>query len=149
MSGSTGLMSARTCGACRPESAIFPENTPLYPELTVQAYLKLMAELHLVPPSSQAAQIAEAAIATGLTARLTQPIGELSKGFRQRVGLAQAILHRPRLLILDEPTIGLDPTQIVEIRDLDQEALPTKHDSLLNPHPFRGRDTVRPGHYPD
>ena len=106
-----------------------PENTPLYPELTVQAYLKLMADLHLVPPSTQAAQIAEAAIATGLTARLTQPIGELSKGFRQRVGLAQAILHRPRLLILDEPTIGLDPTQIVEIRDLIKRL--TQHSTIL------------------
>ncbi len=95
-----------------------PENTPLYPELTVQAYLKLMADLRLVPPDRQSQQIAQAAEATGLTDRLTQPIGQLSKGFRQRVGLAQAILHRPRLLILDEPTIGLDPTQIVTIRDL-------------------------------
>lgn len=95
-----------------------PENTPLYPELTVQAYLKLMADLRLVPPDRQIKQIEQAAEATGLSYRLTQPIGELSKGFRQRLGLAQAILHSPRLLILDEPTIGLDPTQIVTIRDL-------------------------------
>ena len=100
------------------EIGYLPENTPLYPELTVQAYLKLMADLRLVPPGRQAKQIAQSAAETGLTGRLTQPIGELSKGFRQRVGLAQAILHRPRLLILDEPTIGLDPTQIVTIRDL-------------------------------
>ncbi|MCC9077136.1 ABC transporter ATP-binding protein [Litorilinea aerophila] len=95
-----------------------PENAPLYPELSVQAYLKLMADLRRVPPAEQNERIARAVYATGLTDRLTQPIGQLSKGYRQRVGLAQAILHRPKLLILDEPTVGLDPTQIVEIRRL-------------------------------
>jgi ABC-2 type transport system ATP-binding protein len=95
-----------------------PENAPVYPELSVQAYLKLMADLRGVPADEQQARLSEAIYATGLQDRLTQPIGQLSKGFRQRVGLAQAILHRPRLLILDEPSVGLDPTQIVEMRHL-------------------------------
>jgi len=95
-----------------------PENAPIYPELSVQAYLKLMAELRQIPQSEQRERLSDAIHATGLADRLTQPIGQLSKGYRQRVGLAQAILHRPRLLILDEPTVGLDPTQIVEIRSL-------------------------------
>jgi ABC-2 type transport system ATP-binding protein len=95
-----------------------PENAPVYPELSVQAYLKLMADLRAVPADEQRARLSEAIYATGLQERLTQPIGQLSKGFRQRVGLAQAILHRPRLLILDEPSVGLDPTQIVEMRHL-------------------------------
>ncbi len=95
-----------------------PENSPLYPELSVQTYLKLMADLREIPRPEQPARLSEAIYATGLSDHLTRPIGQLSKGFRQRVMLAQAILHQPRLLILDEPTVGLDPTQIIEIRRL-------------------------------
>ena len=86
-----------------------PENAPLYPELSVQAYLKMMADLREIPREEQPAHLSEAIYATGLTEHLTRPIKQLSKGFRQRVGLAQAILHQPRLLIFDEPTVGLDP----------------------------------------
>jgi ABC-2 type transport system ATP-binding protein len=95
-----------------------PENAPLYPELSVQAYLRLIAELRQIPEEEQQLRLSEAIRATGLEGHLTRPIGHLSKGFRQRVGLAQAIVHRPKLLILDEPTVGLDPTQILEVRRL-------------------------------
>jgi ABC-2 type transport system ATP-binding protein len=106
-----------------------PETAPLYPELSVQGYLKMMAELRQVPEDEQVARISEAVYATGLQDHLIRPIGQLSKGFRQRVGLAQAILHRPKLLILDEPTIGLDPTQIVEIRRLIRNL--AEHSTIL------------------
>jgi len=100
------------------EIGYLPETAPLYPELTVQGYLKMMANLRGIPEEEHRARISEAVYATGLAEHLVRPIGELSKGFRQRVGLAQAIVHKPRLLILDEPTIGLDPTQMVEVRRL-------------------------------
>lgn len=95
-----------------------PENAPLYPELTVQSYLKMIAELRGVDPSEERVMISGAVRAVGLEDRLVRPIGTLSKGYCQRVGIAQAILHKPKLLILDEPTNGLDPTQIVEVRKL-------------------------------
>ncbi len=101
-----------------------PENAPVYPEMSVQAYLLMMADLREIPREEQRAYLSRAVYATGLEDRLTQPIGQLSKGYRQRVGLAQAILHQPKLLILDEPTIGLDPTQIVEIRHLIRRLAP-------------------------
>jgi len=106
-----------------------PENAPLYPELSVQKYLLLIADLRQIPPADRSARISEAIHATSMAEYLTRPIGELSKGLRQRVGLAQAILHKPRLLILDEPTVGLDPTQIVEIRRLIKRL--SKHSTIL------------------
>jgi ABC-2 type transport system ATP-binding protein len=110
-----------------------PENAPLYPELSVQAYLKMMADLRQIPEAEQPARLSEAIRATGLENHLTRPIGHLSKGYRQRVGLAQAIVHQPRLLILDEPTIGLDPTQIVEVRHLIRR-LADRSTVLLSTH---------------
>jgi ABC-2 type transport system ATP-binding protein len=95
-----------------------PENAPLYPEMSVQAYLRMMADLRQIPADDQPLLLSQAVRAAGLASHLTRPIAHLSKGYRQRVGLAQAILHKPKLLILDEPTVGLDPTQIVEVRRL-------------------------------
>lgn len=106
-----------------------PENAPLYPELSVQSSLKLMADLRGIPAGDQRACISNAVRAVGLVDRLTQSIGTLSKGYRQRVGLAQAILHKPKLLILDEPSVGLDPTQIVEIRHLIRRL--AEHSTIL------------------
>jgi ABC-2 type transport system ATP-binding protein len=95
-----------------------PETAPLYPELSVQTYLKMIAQLREIPQDMQLEYISAAVYAVGIQEYLTRPIGHLSKGYRQRVGIAQAMLHQPELLILDEPTIGLDPTQIVEVRNL-------------------------------
>jgi ABC-2 type transport system ATP-binding protein len=95
-----------------------PENNPLYPDMLVCDYLTFIADLRELDGPALDRAVDEAVSATGVETVYYRPIHELSKGFRQRVGLAQAILHRPDLLVLDEPTEGLDPNQRVEIRRL-------------------------------
>nr|WP_320013067.1 ATP-binding cassette domain-containing protein [uncultured Desulfobulbus sp.] len=98
-----------------------PENCPVYPEMRVVSYLEYMATLHHVDSNELGSLLREALERTGLTDRATQTIGTLSRGYRQRLGVAQAILHRPKIIILDEPTNGLDPTQIQHMRTLIRE----------------------------
>lgn len=110
-----------------------PDVPPLYPEMTVGRFLNFAARLRQVPSREAAAAVAEAEKKTGLGDMHGEVIGELSHGFRQRVGLAQAIVHRPALLILDEPTAGLDPAQIVEMRGL-LRGLGGEHTVLISSH---------------
>jgi ABC-2 type transport system ATP-binding protein len=98
-----------------------PEDTPIYRDMTVLEYLQFAAELRQMDPSKSAGRIKEIGGRCGLVDVAGKLVGELSKGFRQRLGLAQAMLHDPDILILDEPTSGLDPNQIVEIRSLIKE----------------------------
>jgi ABC-2 type transport system ATP-binding protein len=110
-----------------------PETPPLYRELVVREYLDLAARLHRVPKSARAAAVTEALVSCGLTEVARKLIGTLSKGYQQRVGIAQAIVHRPDVVILDEPTVGLDPNQIREIRNLIRE-LGRDHSVILSTH---------------
>lgn len=98
-----------------------PENNPLYHDMLMLEYLEFVAKLHGVPKEKIPNRIAEMVAVCGLNVEKHKSIGELSKGYRQRVGLAQALIHDPQILILDEPTTGLDPNQIVEIRKLIRE----------------------------
>jgi ABC-2 type transport system ATP-binding protein len=93
-----------------------PETVPLYTDMTAVDYLKFMADLRHIPDSEERAY--ETLETVGLQDRATSYIGNFSKGMRQRIGLAQALIHRPEVIILDEPTIGLDPAQVVEIRNV-------------------------------
>jgi ABC-2 type transport system ATP-binding protein len=110
-----------------------PDLPPLYNEMTVGAYLTFAARLRKVPLREVAARVAEAEEKTALREVHGDVIGSLSHGYRQRVGLAQALVHKPALLILDEPTAGLDPVQIVEMRNLIR-LLRGEHTLLISSH---------------
>lgn len=108
-----------------------PETVPLYPDMTVYDYVKFMADLRRVANASD--RIDELLEKLNLLDRADSYIGSLSKGMRQRVGLAQAMVHKPDVLILDEPTIGLDPVQIIDVRNIIRE-LGKEHTILLSTH---------------
>jgi len=110
-----------------------PEQPPVYPELTVDEYLRYCAGLHGVPAGERAAALLKAKQSCGLVEVAGRLIGNLSKGYQQRVGLAQAIIHQPPVVILDEPTVGLDPIQIREIRALIKQ-LGQSHSVILSSH---------------
>jgi ABC-2 type transport system ATP-binding protein len=110
-----------------------PESIPLYEDLTVDEYLAFIAEARLIPASERKKAVDACLEACGLQAYRSRKIDTLSKGYRQRTGLAQAILHDPPILILDEPTNGLDPNQIIEIRSLIME-LGKRKTVLLSSH---------------
>lgn len=102
-----------------------PENCPVYPEMTVLDYLEYSAALHGIPKQERPALIRKAVVRTALEAKASKQLSTLSRGYRQRTGVAQAILHQPDILILDEPTNGLDPTQIQHMRGLIAELAQT------------------------
>jgi len=110
-----------------------PERCPLYPEMRVDEFLRFRAALKGVPATRVRRRVDEVKEQCGLTEVGRRIIGQLSKGFCQRVGLADALIHEPELLILDEPTIGLDPAQIRQVRDLIRD-LSTRHTILLSTH---------------
>ncbi|MGR8940308.1 MAG: ABC transporter ATP-binding protein [Gammaproteobacteria bacterium] len=110
-----------------------PDTPPLYRELTVREFLIYCAALHDVEKNHSAAAVSRALERCGLTEVSARLIGNLSKGFQQRIGIAQAILHNPKVIILDEPTVGLDPLQIREIRALIRE-LGREHGIILSTH---------------
>lgn len=117
----------------RKQIGYLPENVPLYLDMRVNEYLMFRAELKKVPRKERKSKIGESLERCGIVDVQNQIVGTLSKGYRQRVGLADALLHDPKILILDEPTIGLDPNQIRQIRQLIKE-LGEKHTILLSTH---------------
>jgi ABC-2 type transport system ATP-binding protein len=110
-----------------------PENPPVYTDMTARAYLRFVASIKGVPRKARESEVDRVATKTSCTQFMHRVIGNLSKGQRQRVGLAQALLGDPEVLILDEPTVGLDPAQIIEVRELIK-SLAGKHTIVLSTH---------------
>ncbi|MBI3772373.1 MAG: ATP-binding cassette domain-containing protein [Gammaproteobacteria bacterium] len=119
--------------AAKAQLGYLPDTPPLYRELTVDEYLNYCARLNRIPKEQRAKAIASAKERCGLTDVGRRLIGNLSKGYRQRIGIAQAIIHSPAVVILDEPTVGLDPIQIREIRILISD-LRKEHSVILSTH---------------
>jgi ABC-2 type transport system ATP-binding protein len=128
-----GIDIARDPHAVRRRIGFLPDTPPLYNEMTVGRYLAFAAQLRGVPSSETASAVAEAEEKTSTRDKHDALISSLSHGYRQRVGVAQALVHRPKLLILDEPTSGLDPVQIVEMRKMIRD-LRGAHTILLSSH---------------
>ncbi len=110
-----------------------PETVPLYPDMTVEGYLQFITEIKQVPAGKRKEAVASAVAETGLQPVRGRLIRNISRGYKQRVGIAQALIHDPQVLILDEPTIGLDPAQIIEIRSLIK-SLKKSHTIILSTH---------------
>ena len=110
-----------------------PENPPVYPEMDVESYLRFVARLKGVPTSEIQPRLESSLERVSIGHVRSKLIGKLSKGYRQRVGLAQALIHSPDVLILDEPTVGLDPKQIIEVRELIK-SLAGEHTIILSTH---------------
>ena len=110
-----------------------PENPPLYPDMTVESFLTFVASIKGVPAGDRRSKVNSAIERCQLTEKRKILIRKLSKGYKQRVGIAQAIIHDPPVIILDEPTVGLDPKQIIEVRNLIK-SLATQHTIILSTH---------------
>jgi gliding motility-associated transport system ATP-binding protein len=110
-----------------------PENPPLYLDMSVSAYLDFVARIKNVPAEKRQARVEDAMAKTNITDKRYELIKRLSRGYKQRVGLAQALVHDPEVIILDEPTVGLDPKQIIEVRHLIK-GLAGSHTIILSTH---------------
>lgn len=136
-----GQDALRLGGAYKQEVGYLPEIPPLYPDLTVREYLAFVCDLKRIRRRVKGSHVEEVCALTGLSEQQGRLIRHLSKGYRQRVGLAQALVGNPRLLILDEPTVGLDPRQMVDIRGLIR-ALGRDHAVILSSHVLREVEDV-------
>ncbi len=124
-----------------------PENNPLYMDMGVLDYLHFVAGMRAIAPRQRSSAVRRVVERCGLGPMTAKDIGELSKGFRQRLGLAQALIHDPDILILDEPTIGLDPHQIIGMRNLIREIGREKTVRAQLAYPARGCGNLRPCAY--
>ena len=136
-----GISLAEQPRAAKRQLGYLPEQPPLYPELTVLEYLRFCAELRKIPCKARAEAVNRAMMECDLQSLSTRLIGNLSKGYQQRCGIAQAIIHRPAVVILDEPTVGLDPIQIRSIRELIR-TLGSERSIVLSSHILAEVQTV-------